>query len=77
MCACTARTRTQELLPAAHVAASVGAAIARAAQQGAGTLPLQLQLSVAPSGQVAALLQELDPLGACVHACSSSRTDSR
>lgn len=53
----------QDHLPGVQTAASVFSAITRAAEQQKHDLALQLTLSVTPTNQVAALVQELDPLG--------------
>lgn len=52
----------QDYLPHVQVAASTFGAICRAVGSKAGSLTLQLDLSVSPTKQVTALIQELDPL---------------
>lgn len=52
-------------MPHVQVAASAFGAITRAAERQTGTVPLQLGISVTPTNQVTALVQELDPLGEC------------
>lgn len=59
----TIQCGVQDCLPHVQVAASTFGAIARASSSGAGSLTLQLGLSVSSSNQVAALIQEHDPLG--------------
>jgi hypothetical protein len=53
----------QDHVPHVQVAASAFGAISRAAERQTGTVPLQLGISVTPTNQVTALVQELDPLG--------------
>lgn len=63
----------QDHLPRVQIAASVFSAIARAAEQQKPHVILQLSISVTPTNQVAALVQELDPLGEQqLHAVTSS-----
>lgn len=52
----------QDHVPHVQVAASTFGAISRAAERQTGTVPLQLGISVTPTNQVTALVQELDPL---------------
>jgi hypothetical protein len=53
----------QDHVPHVQVAASAFGAISRAAERQTGAVPLQLGISVTPTNQVTALVQELDPLG--------------